>query len=63
MAAGDSGNDTLMLGGRNKAVVVGNAQPELVQWLLQQPQSERLVLSDAPLGRGLLEGLARHGLF
>lgn len=63
VAAGDSGNDTLMLGGRNKAVVVGNAQPELVQWFLQQPQTERLVMSDAPLARGLLEGLARHGLF
>ena len=63
MAAGDSGNDILMLGGANPAIVVGNAQPELVEWFLRQPQSSRLVMSDAPLGRGLLEGLARHGLF
>ncbi|GAB4820554.1 hypothetical protein N2152v2_007600 [Parachlorella kessleri] len=63
VAAGDSGNDILMLGGANPAIVVGNAQPELVEWFLRQPQSSRLVMSDAPLGRGLLEGLARHGLF
>ncbi|KAL4852949.1 putative sucrose-phosphatase 2 [Chlorella vulgaris] len=63
VAAGDSGNDTLMLGGRNLAIVVGNAQPELVQWVLQQPQEERLVVTDAPMARGILEGLARHGLY
>lgn len=52
-----------MLGGANPAVVVGNAQPELVDWVLSQPQSPRLVMAEAPLARGLLEGLARHGLF
>ncbi|KAL4457961.1 hypothetical protein ABPG75_012826 [Micractinium tetrahymenae] len=63
VAAGDSGNDTLMLGGRNLAIVVGNAQPELVQWVLGQPQEERMVVTDAPMARGILEGLARHGLY
>ena len=43
--------------------MVGNAQPELVQWVLEQPQGKRLVVSDAPLARGVLEGLARHGLY
>ena len=43
--------------------VVGNAQPELVQWVLEQPQEERLVVTDAPMARGILEGLARHGLY
>lgn len=63
VAAGDSGNDTLMLGGRNLAIVVGNAQNELVDWVLEQPQDERLVVTDAPMARGILEGLARHGLY
>lgn len=63
VAAGDSGNDTLMLGGRNLAIVVGNAQPELVQWVLEQPQEARMVVTDAPMARGILEGLARHGLY
>ena len=45
------------------AAVVGNAQPELVQWVLEQPQERRLVVTDAPMARGILEGLARHGLY
>ena len=32
VAAGDSGNDIAMLGGRHRAIVVGNAQAELVAW-------------------------------
>jgi hypothetical protein len=43
--------------------VVGNAQPTLVAWLLQQPQNGRVVLTDAHIARGILEGLARHGLY
>ena len=43
--------------------VVGNAQPELVQWVLEQPQEARMVVTDAPMARGILEGLARHGLY
>lgn len=45
------------------AAVVGNAQEELVNWVLEQAQEERLVVTDAPLARGILEGLARHGLY
>lgn len=64
MAAGDSGNDQLMLGGRNPAVVVGNAQDELVGWALEQSQGDgRLVMADAEMAEGVLEGLARHGLY
>ena len=48
---------------RSVVAVVGNAQPELLDWVLQQPQDSRLVVSDAPLARGILEGLARHGLY
>ncbi len=36
LAAGDSGNDILMLSGRNRAVVVGNAQPDLAAWAAAQ---------------------------
>jgi hydroxymethylpyrimidine pyrophosphatase-like HAD family hydrolase len=63
VAAGDSGNDILMLEGGNKGIVVGNSQPELVSWVLRQPQSGRLVVTEAPMARGILEGLARHGLY
>lgn len=63
MAAGDSGNDILMLGGRSPACVVGNAQPELLKWALHQPQNSRVVVADKQLARGVLEGLARHGLY
>ena len=32
VACGDSGNDIDMLGGKNCAIVVGNAQPDLKAW-------------------------------
>lgn len=63
VAAGDSGNDTLMLGGKNPAVVVGNAQPALLNWVTLQPQDGRLLLADAVMAKGVLEGLARLGLY
>lgn len=57
----------LMLGwwgpGKNPAIIVGNAQPELLDWLVRQPQDSRKVLSHAHIARGILEGLARLGLF
>ena len=42
---------------------VGNAQQELLDWLLQQQQSARVVRTDAPMAAGVLEGIARHGLY
>lgn len=81
MAAGDSGNDILMLqgavehafihiqcitiaAGGHPSVVVGNAQPELVNWLVQQPQQDSKVLfAEGMFARGIIEGLARHGLY
>ncbi|KAK9810564.1 hypothetical protein WJX73_000994 [Symbiochloris irregularis] len=62
MSAGDSGNDILMLEGGNPGVIVGNAQPELLDWLVTQKQDKRLRLADAHLAYGILEGLALHGL-
>ncbi|KAK3277093.1 hypothetical protein CYMTET_14875, partial [Cymbomonas tetramitiformis] len=62
-SCGDSGNDTLMLAGENPAIVVGNAQPDLRDWVLHQPQTGRIVQSDAIGARGILEGLARLHLY
>jgi len=63
VAAGDSGNDILMLEGDHPAIVVGNAQAELLGWLTRQPQGGKVVLADAFYADGILEGLARHGLY
>ncbi|KAH7618839.1 putative sucrose-phosphatase 1 [Nannochloris sp. 'desiccata'] len=63
VAAGDSGNDALMLGGANPAVVVGNAQDELLEWVMKQPQDGRLVVSDQEMAHGVLEGMGRLGLY
>eukprot|EP00892_Ulva_mutabilis_P007092 jgi/Ulvmu1/4755/UM020_0040.1 len=63
VAAGDSGNDILMLEGESPGIVVGNAQPLLLDWAVKQKQNGRVVLADKPLAHGILEGLARHGLY
>jgi hydroxymethylpyrimidine pyrophosphatase-like HAD family hydrolase len=63
LAAGDSGNDLDMLGGRCYAVVVGNAQPDLAAWALAQRQDGRIVNASAYTAAGVLEGLARVGLY
>jgi phosphoserine phosphatase len=69
IACGDSGNDILMLSGRNLAIVVGNAQPDLVQWLEQHtsdesplPGKQRLLRTKAHEAYGILEGLEYFGL-
>ena len=48
--------------GKHKAIIVANAQQELLDWLLQQKQTDRVVCTDAPMAHGILEGIARHGL-
>ena len=63
LAAGDSGNDMDMLSGQCFAIVVGNAQPDLAAWSLAQRQDGRIVHTSAYAAAGLLEGLARHGLY
>eukprot|EP00210_Caulerpa_lentillifera_P006877 g6574.t1 len=63
VAAGDSCNDISMLEGENPAIVVGNAQEDLRNWLLAQPQTSRVVFADANHARGILEGLGRLGLY
>ena len=53
--------------GRNPAIVVGNAQPDLLQWVAQRRSEEpgaegRLLVTGAHEARGILEGLQRLGL-
>ncbi len=43
--------------------MVGNAQTELLTWMLRQPQTGKVLLTDAFYADGILEGLARHGLY
>ncbi|KAF8062739.1 SPP1 [Scenedesmus sp. PABB004] len=69
VACGDSGNDILMLSGANLAIVVGNAQPDLLDWLAGHvgepsplPGRDRLHRAAAAEARGILEGLAYFGL-
>lgn len=63
VTAGDSGNDILLLSGPSRAVVVGNAQPDLVMWADKQqeqedeqqagqPQAQQLLLADGRLSKG-----------
>jgi hypothetical protein len=48
--------------GQHQAIIVSNAQQELLDWLLQQKQTPRIVCTDAPMADGIIEGIARHGL-
>ncbi len=45
------------------AIIVGNAQRELLDWYMAQLNKDaRIVRTTAPTAAGILEGLARHGL-
>ena len=67
VACGDSGNDELMLSGRNLAIVVGNAQEDLVRWaeraLLEEKEGsrkKRVIVTKAFEARGIIEGIREH---
>ncbi|KAL3162887.1 hypothetical protein ABBQ32_009336 [Trebouxia sp. C0010 RCD-2024] len=67
IACGDSGNDKDMLSGQNLAIVVGNAQPDLLKWVNDTQLSPdgadaRLVITEQHMARGILEGLHTFGL-
>jgi sucrose-6-phosphatase len=59
---GDSGNDlsmfTLNIG---HGIIVGNAQPELLQWLHENPSAD-CYLARSRYAQGILEGLQHFGL-
>lgn len=52
----------MAVAGQHQAIIVSNAQQELLDWLLQQKQTPRIVCTDAPMADGILEGIARHGM-
>ena len=63
VACGDSGNDILMMEGENRAIVVGNAQEDLVRWAEAQPGGGggRVLRAGAAEAHGILEGLGQLG--
>lgn len=56
VACGDSGNDILMMSGRNRALVVGNAQPDLLQWVQSGGNRVRAAAPAQPCGAGAAQG-------
>ena len=63
VACGDSGNDQLMLAGKHRSIIVGNAQSDLLAWHLEQPQNGTCIVADGHGAHGILEGLARLQLY
>lgn len=61
VACGDSGNDIALFSvGESRGIIVGNAQPELVQWYKDYPAEYRY-LAKASCSGGILEGLSHFG--
>ena len=61
VACGDSGNDrALFCMERERGIIVGNAQPELLKWHYENP-SESRYLAKAHCAGGILEGLNHFG--
>lgn len=61
VACGDSGND-IALFGQNRGIIVGNAQPELLNWHHQNPAPHHY-LATAHFAAGILEGLSHFCIF
>jgi sucrose-6-phosphatase len=62
VACGDSGNDiALFTSEENRGIIVGNAQPELLDWHAQTPSPYRY-LARSPYAAGILEGLHYFGV-
>ena len=66
VAAGDSGNDVLMMSGAHPAIVVANAQPDLMHWLQSEDgqhglRTSRIVVASKHEALGVLEGLQKLG--
>lgn len=61
VVCGDSGNDiALFEAGKDKGIIVGNAQSELVQWHNTNPNPNRYFAQSSCAG-GILEGLKHFG--
>jgi hypothetical protein len=54
----------IVLSGRNRAIVVGNAQPVLMDWArveISKEDGDRLYIAERKEARGILEGLEKFG--
>ena len=60
VACGDSGNDRDMLEGEHHAIVVGNAQPEIMAWAEEETEKKPLI-TKGHRAYGILEGLKTLG--
>jgi len=60
IACGDSGNDVALFEQNTIGVIMGNAQPELLQWHHQNPSDDRY-LAQGFCAAGILEGLQHFG--
>ncbi|MBV8887773.1 MAG: sucrose-phosphate phosphatase [Chroococcidiopsidaceae cyanobacterium CP_BM_RX_35] len=61
VVCGDSGNDIALFSmGEERGIIVGNAQPELLQWHKAHPASYHY-LAQAACASGILEGLNHFG--
>ena len=60
IACGDSGNDIALFEQKTLGVIMGNAQPELLQWHHQNPSDDRY-LAQGFCAAGILEGLQYFG--
>ena len=57
VACGDSGNDIALFSmGKERGIIVGNAQPELLQWYEINP-ADYVYLANGHCAAGILEGL------
>jgi len=68
VACGDSGNDILMLSGKTRCIIVGNAQSELRNWANQRMAGGELALGRVFLATehealGILQGLRKFGFY
>lgn len=61
VVCGDSGNDLALFERvKSRGIIVGNAQPELMDWHLANPSPNRY-LAEAHCAGGILEGLQHFG--
>ena len=60
ISCGDSGNDIALFEQKTLGVIMGNAQPELLQWHHKNPNDDRY-LAQGFCAAGILEGLQYFG--
>jgi len=63
VACGDSGNDIAMMEGTERAIIVGNAQEELLDWYKSNKDGneDRIYVSDKRCAHAIIQGLRSMG--